>query len=180
MFIILILLIILLPFFAFRRCKKQAEKVDACLILGCPTREDGSLRQTMIDRLNCALAMSNQVKIPVFILCGGKAHNEYCEAEAMKQYLQDKTSIPLILEDNSTTTYENFKYAQIICHQQHYHKIGIVTSKSHAPRAYALAQKFFDDIVMFEANETMSGKKFIQEYFARWTYLIIEFKNLFK
>lgn len=179
-FLLLIVLILLIPFFAFKRCRTQREEIDACLILGCPTHEDGSLRRTMIDRLNHALSISQTVSIQAFILCGGKAHNEYSEAQAMADYLKDKTNIPLILEENSTTTYENLKYASLICQKNDFHRIGIVTSSSHAPRSYALAKKFFDDISMYEADETMSCKKWVTEYVSRWTYLIIEAKNKLK
>ena len=44
----------------------------------------------------------------------------------------------------------------------------------------SLPKKFFDDISMYEADETMSCKKWITEYVSRWTYLIIEAKNKLK
>lgn len=179
-FLLILLLALLIPLFAFPRCRKKAKQVDACLILGCPTHADGSLRRTMIARLNHALDISKSVQINAFILCGGKAHNEFSEALAMKNYLQDKTEIPLILEEKSTTTYENYLYAKQICGQYHFQSVGIVTSTSHAPRAYALAKKFFTDISMYEAKEVMTLKKWTMEYVSRWTYLLIELKNKWK
>ena len=35
-------------------------------------------------------------------------------------------------------------------------RVGILTSNSHANRAYALALKFFDDIIMFKSKEKFS------------------------
>lgn len=176
--VFIFLIIIIIPIVVFPSCPQSEQQVDVLLILGCPTHADGTLRKTMISRLEKAIDVYHMGYCKTMILCGGKAHNEYSEAESMENYLKDKIDVELIKEENSTTTYENFLYAKMIIDQGKYQKIGILTSSSHASRAYALSKKFFHDIVMFKAKEKFSIKKLLREGISRYQYIYIELKKI--
>lgn len=178
--LVVLFIIILIPIYAFPACKREEQKVDILLILGCPTRDDGSITSTMTYRLDKAIELDQKGYCDRMILCGGKAHNQYSEAESMRTYLEGKVKAQLILEDQSTTTFENFKFAKKIIASLPSRRVGILTSNSHANRAYALALKFFDDIIMFKSKEKFSLKKLFREGISRYQYLYIEIKLFLK
>ena len=86
----------------------------------------------------------------------------------------------MILEDKSRTTYENMKNCQILCKENNFTKIGVLTSSFHSDRAYAMSKKFFKDVIMFNAPYRFTIKKIVREYISRMQYISIEIKNIFK
>lgn len=170
--LLLLLLVLALPIVAFPYPKQQ-QQVDVYIVLGCPIKEDGSFSITLKNRLDHVLSI-NQNQTPI-IVCGGSAHNQYNEAQQMKQYLVTKTNTLIHCEDQSKTTYENMKFSKVICEQYKYQNIGIVTSMTHCGRAYALSKKFYHHIAIFPAKEPLSIKKLMKEYMARVQYGWIEY-----
>lgn len=168
----LVVVVVLIPIMSFKYPKVKQE-VDVYLVLGCPLKEDGSMGETLRNRLDQVLRI-NQSNTPI-IVSGGSAHNQYNEALQMKQYLETKTNAFIHCEDKSTTTYENMKFSDKICKAHHYQHIGIVTSRTHCGRAYALAKKFYRNITLFPAKEPLFLKKLVKEYLARVQYLWIEY-----
>lgn len=111
------------------------------------------------------------------MISGGKAHNEYCEAEMMAEYIhQQVPEIPLLIEDKATNTYDNFKYAKLLCIQYQIHSLAVVTSTSHCSRSAYFARKFFTDFAMIADGEPFSLKKYTREFFAEYNTLICEIK----
>ncbi len=179
-FFILLLLFLFLPFLCFPNCSNPEGYVDVLIVLGCPTYANGQMSLTQKMRVEKAAKVIQKYHIPVCIMTGGKAHNEYSEAHVMAQYLKTLIDIDPLLEDKSTTTYENMKYCQKLCQEHHYQKIGILTSGYHTNRAYAMSKKFFDDVTMFSAPYRFTIKKMIREYLSRFQYIYIEIKNWLK
>lgn len=180
-FLCLILVIFLfLPIICFPSCKHEEGYVDCLIVLGCPAYDDGKMSITQEMRVEQAAKVVIRYKIPVCIFTGGKAHNHYSEAQIMGEYFTKLTHQKVLLEDQSTTTYENMKYARKICQEHHFKKIGILTSGYHVNRAYAMSRKFFDDIIMFHAPYRFTLKKMLREYISRYQYLYIEIKNHLK
>lgn len=181
MIILFILLVILfIPILFFPSCKQPEQKVDCLLVLGCPTYQNGEMSITQKYRVEKAANVIQKYNIPVCIIAGGKAHNDFSEAEVMANYLKTLIDIEPILEDKSTTTFENMKFTKILCEQNHYKKIGILTSGYHASRAFAMSKKFFDDVVMFKAPYRFTIKKMIREFLSRYQYIYIEIKYKIK
>ncbi|WP_281628228.1 YdcF family protein [Traorella massiliensis] len=180
-FILLILvLFLLLPVICFPSCKRDEGYVDALIVLGCPAYDDGTMSITQKMRVEKAAKAVIQYKIPVCIFTGGKAHNRYSEASIMAEYFTKLTHQKALLEDKSTTTYENMKYTQKLCQEHQFKKIGILTSGYHVNRAYAMSRKFFDDVIMFHAPYRFTIKKMLREYVSRYQYLYIEIRNYLK
>ncbi len=178
--IILFLFILLLPYLCFPKCKHKEQYVDCLIVLGCPTYADGNMSSTQKMRVEKAAKSIKEHHIPVCILTGGAAHNEYTEAQVMGNYLKTLVDIEPLLEDKSTNTYENMKNCVELCKKHNYQKIGVLTSSFHSSRAYAMSKKFFDDVIMFDAPYRFTFKKLIREYISRCLYIYIEIKNAFK
>ena len=180
-FILLILaLSLLLPIICYTSCKHDERYVDALIVLGCPAYDDGTMSVTQKMRVEKAAKAVIQYKIPVCIFTGGKAHNHYSEASIMAEYFTKLTHQKALLEDKSTTTYENMKYTQKLCQEHQFKKIGILTSGYHVNRAYAMSRKFFDDVIMFHAPYRFTIKNILREYISRYQYLSIEIRNYLK
>jgi len=92
---------------------------DYILILGCQIGRDGKVTKLLQSRADRAIEFAEMQKKAtgkgiVFIPSGGKGKNEkVSEAAAINEYLLSR-GIPeslIMIEDRSTNTYENFKYA---------------------------------------------------------------------
>lgn len=178
--IILLFILLFIPILFFPKCKQKEGHVDCLIVLGCPTYADGTMSLTQKLRVEKAAQSIQQYHIPVCICTGGAAHNKYTEAQVMANYLKTLVDVEVVLEDKSTTTYENMKYCQELCKTRNYKKIGVLTSAYHSNRAYAMSKKFFDDIVIFDAPYHFTFKKFVREFLSRYQYLYIELRNYLK
>lgn len=177
MLILIFLILLVLPFLLFPSCPNHEQHVDVLIVLGCPTEDDGTLTPTQKKRIKKAVFAIQKYKIQTCITTGGSAHNAFNESKVMGKELLKSCDVHLIYEDQSKTTYENMLFCKQICEQHQFKTIGIVTSRLHATRAYAMSKKFFDDIVMFKAADTYWPKKLFRECLSRYQYLYIEIKN---
>lgn len=175
--LILIILFLIFPFLIFPSCPNKEQKVDVLIVLGCPCEDNGNLSPTQMKRIKKAAQTIQKYKISHCITTGGSAHNRYNESIVMGKELLKQCQVELIYEDQSKTTYENMLFCKQICKQYHFQSIGIVTSRLHTTRAYAMSKKFFDDVVMFKAADTYWPKKLIREFLSRYQYIAIEIKN---
>ena len=105
---------------AIKSVKKKLEyNKDYVIILGCQIKKDGSLPPLLKGRVDKALEFRNKQleetkKDLIFITSGGQGSDEpISEAEAMKNYLVDNgiKEKNILLDDKSTSTYENLKYS---------------------------------------------------------------------
>ena len=109
-----------------RRAGKYVPKFnkDYVIILGCSIRKDGTVTPLLKGRVDRAIWFANKQKEAEdrdlkFVASGGQGCDEVVsEAEAIKRYLLDNgvSEDKIIVEDKSTTTYENmkFSYAKIL------------------------------------------------------------------
>lgn len=178
MILLFILVLLLLPIILFfPKPKSTITHADCILVLGCPTHPDGSLCRTQMRRCNKAIELWLNKTAPLIMISGGKVHNEYCEAEMMAAYIHKQAfEIPILIEDKAMNTYDNFKYAKLLCIQNQIHRIAIVTSTSHCSRSAYFARKFFTDFAMISDGEPFSLKKYTREFFAKYNTLFCEIK----
>ena len=117
---------------------------DAVIILGCAVIGDRP-SNTMKMRVDSAYELYSSRNDVIYVVSGGKGPQEnISEAEAMKRLLKDK-GIPdkqIILEDNATSTTENFKFSKTILdeHFDTVYKAAYVTNDFHCYRAGKLAE----------------------------------------
>ena len=92
---------------------------DYILILGCQIKKDGSLTNLLKGRADRAIEFArlqkeNTGKDIIFVPSGGQGSDEVIsEGEAIRNYLIDEgiEEERILLEDKSTSTYENFKFS---------------------------------------------------------------------
>lgn len=115
------------------------------LVLGAGLINGEKVTPLLASRLDKAIRVYNKNnQKSLIIVSGGKGDDEkVSEAFAMREYLLEQ-SIPnssIILEDQSTNTYENFKYSKkIMLKQNKDYSCVFVTSNFHVLRAAILAK----------------------------------------
>lgn len=151
--------------FHFFSLKKQS--VDYVIVLGAQVRGT-ELSKSLEYRLEKALQYAEVHPNTVLVLSGGQGTGEdISEAQAMFEYLRDH-GVPeyqMILEDQSTSTYENLVYSKLLISERESSRrtlirnimaeagylvppddevtirVGIVTSNFHVLRAKGIAKQ---------------------------------------
>lgn len=115
---------------------------DVLIVLGCAVR-NGRPSLTLRYRLDAALAYLENSPHTTVIVSGGQGHGEsVTEARAMADYLVEKgfPAERIILEDRSTSTYENFKFCKGILDSRFPDaSVAFVTTGFHVYRARRVA-----------------------------------------
>lgn len=126
--------------------KKALPSADAVIVLGAGLRGE-DVSQILANRLDQALDYLQTSPNAVIVVSGGQGASEVrSEASAMAEYLIDHGVNPekIILEDQSTSTRENFKFSKTILDNyfsnQPYTAV-FVTSAFHVWRAELIAKK---------------------------------------
>ena len=123
---------------------------DYIIILGCKIKEEGTLTPLLQSRVNKAIEFSKYQKEKnnkdiIFIASGGKGNDEIIsEAKAIENYLLEQgiKKEKILIEDQSTNTYENIKFSnEKIKKQKKDAKIAFSTTNYHVFRAGIIAKK---------------------------------------
>lgn len=117
------------------------------VVLGNRMKDDGSLSDIMLSRLNLTLKLDSEQKIDKFIVSGGVANKVAGVAEATKmaEWLVNNgiSEERIIKEDKSLTTVENAKFSVPIAEEIGATEIVLVTSTYHVTRLYLPAGRLF-------------------------------------
>ncbi|MGN1411627.1 MAG: YdcF family protein [Oscillospiraceae bacterium] len=115
------------------------------IVLGCKVK--GTRPSLMLKRrLDTAYKYLTENEDVIVIVSGGQGNDEQIsEAQCMKEYLVSNgiSESRIIMEDKSTSTYENFKYSKQILQEHNLptDTITIVTDGYHQLRASMIAKK---------------------------------------
>jgi vancomycin permeability regulator SanA len=114
-------------------------KADVILVLGAWVLPDGSLSDTLGNRLNAGYELYEKGKSDKVIVSGDHGRKNYDEVNAMKKFLTDR-NVPaenVFMDHAGFTTYESLYRAQEIFKVK---KIIIVTQQYHLMRAVFIAR----------------------------------------
>lgn len=135
---------------AFNRINNAATtapmtKADAGIILGMAMWGDKP-SPGLKERLDYALKLYKEGMFSRFIVSGGldKADYQYTEGQGMRNYLVEQ-GVPdeaILMENESTSTYENLKFSQKIMQQEGMKSAVIITHTFHGRRALEIAKEF--------------------------------------
>ena len=153
------------------------------MILGNQVEGKDTPSPLMIERTDRAVEYLNENENCFVVVCGGITTDEQIisEAELMKKILTEKgiSADRIILEDKSTTTFENFEFAKKVI-EEHSGKdienvnVAFLSSDYHMHRAAVIAEHFgFNDIGKVSCT-TENGfiKTLVREYFVGYDLLI--------
>ncbi|WP_342505562.1 YdcF family protein [Sporosarcina sp. FSL K6-2383] len=142
---------------------------DYAIVLGAKVKQD-SLSLSLRYRLDAALAYANEYSHVTLILSGGQGSDEpMSEAEAMRRFLTDNgiEDSRLILEDASTSTYENLLFSKKLLPSD-VDSITIVSSDFHLARAQKIAESIDlkSDVVAAKTPKVVEAKSNFRERIA--------------
>lgn len=122
------------------------QKDHAIIILGYALAEDGTMKETLIERLNAGLKIAKKYPNSKIIVSGGVPKQGITEADAMSEWLIEKgiEKERIILESKSTDTVENGLFSTNILEKEGLKDVTLVTSASHMRRALTVFSEASD------------------------------------
>lgn len=153
---------------------KLQASYDAMLVLGCPTKNDGTPSKRLTDRCDHAIALYRAQTAPVIIVSGAAVDNPYKEADIMETYLKKRLPDAVIQkETHARNTYENLKYTKEAFPYKH---LLVITSPPHMRRASFFTKKFYPhgDVTACPSKGTI--RDHLSEYTRMWVCLYYEIK----
>ena len=174
---------IYMPFVIKDAKTNYKDDCDYLMVLGNQVVGKDTPSPLMLERTAKAVEYLNENEDCFVVVCGGVTTDVQIisEAELMKNILIEKgvSSDRIILEDKSTTTFENFEYAKTVI-ENHSGKniedvdVAFLSSDYHIHRASVIADHFgFNDIGKVNApSEKGFVKNLVREYFVGYDLLI--------
>jgi hypothetical protein len=111
-----------------------SKKFDAVIVLGCPSKDDGSPTLCQLGRALQASLLWDQGVVQHFITSGGAVHTPYVEAEAIAQ-LMVAAGVPpdrIYLDPNALHTDENVYNGLQIAKKQGWKELAILSDRGHS------------------------------------------------
>ncbi len=161
--------------------KSDADECEYILVLGCGLRGK-ELTRTAVARAEAAIEYLEKYDKCKAILCGGQGKNELVtEARALYDYMAgrgiDKSR--MILEEKSTDTTENIKFAKEFLPDVSDISVGVVTNDFHLYRSALIMKKAgFGNVYTISAPTPsvplLHTSLFLREYFS----ILFEYLNI--
>lgn len=177
-----------LPFVIGDARKEHCDKCDFLLILGGNVIGADTPGEQLRERMNAAVRFLRENSDCTAVPCGGcfRRGQKKTEARIIGDYLIENgiDADRILLEDKSTTTFENFEFAFKLIEKHTYESInelsvGFLTSDYHVFRAAATARYFGLREPKKVSCKTASNplRNYAREYFVAYELLIKKTKN---
>lgn len=177
-----------MPFVVADAVKKYDDECEYLMILGCNIIGEDTPSKQLVDRMDRAVEYLYSHQNTLAVACGGcfRSKQTVSEAEIIKKYLVNKgiNENRILLEDKSTTTYENFQFALRIIREHSGNsinntRIAFLTSDYHIFRSGIIAkQSGIGNVLKVSATtHGKSVKSYIREYFVGYDFGYRLFKN---
>jgi uncharacterized SAM-binding protein YcdF (DUF218 family) len=119
-------------------------KVDALIVLGCPTRSDGSPTPEQRERVQEGVREFKKGSSDHIIMTGAAAHNRFVEAHAMAM-LAEANGVPasaVLEEDQAEDTIQNIYYSDKIMKANGWRTVEVISSPYHLPRTAVILHHY--------------------------------------
>lgn len=177
-----------MPFVIHDATKKYDDDCEYLMILGSVILGEDTPSGQLIERMNRAVDYLKSHSSSRIVCCGGcfRKEQKVSEAQIIKNYLMNNgiEEERILLEDKSTTTYENFEFALKIiaddsgkCTEET--KIAYLTSDYHIFRSSLIAKQCGVKNVLKVSAESGNQKlqRYLREYFVGYD---LAYRTLFK
>lgn len=171
---IVIMLSLTLCIFAMN---KNYDKTNVVMILGAGLKGD-EISKPLKTRLDGAIDyIKSGAEHDFIVVTGGQGHDELIsEAEAMRRYLVEKgiDNSKIVMEDKSTSTYENFKFSKDVIEDYTGEyvedlNVKVFTNGFHTMRSYFLGKRLnYGELSTFGTRTpyTLAPYYYFREIFA--------------
>jgi uncharacterized SAM-binding protein YcdF (DUF218 family) len=119
-------------------------KVDTLIVLGCPTKSDGSPTPEQRERVMEGVREYRKGVSNHIIMTGTAAHNQFVEAHAMA-LLAEANGVPtsvIIEEDQAHDTIQNIYYSDKIMEMHDWRTTEVISSPYHLPRTALILRRY--------------------------------------
>ena len=137
-------LAVLAFYFSTPRQNATLDKVDTIIVLGCPTKADGSPTPQQRERVLEGVREYERGVSSHIIMTGGAAHNHFVEAHAMA-LLAEANGVPasaIVEEDQARDTIQNIYYSNKIMEARGWHSAEVISSAYHLPRTALILERY--------------------------------------
>ena len=174
---------IYMPFVISDAQTPHNDECDYLMVLGNQVVGEDTPSELMLERVERAVEYVNENEDCKIVVCGGITTEvqTISESALMKKLLTEKGVNPdrIILEDKSTTTFENFEFAKAVIENDSGKDIGDVkvaflSSDYHMHRSGVIANHFgFKDVGRVSCKtENGFAKTLVREYFVGYDLMI--------
>lgn len=168
--------------------KKYDDDCEYLMILGSVVIGEDEPSPQLTERMERALSYLNLHKHAKAVCCGGcfRKGQKVSEAEIIRRFLVNNGigENRILLEDKSTTTYENFKFALSVIESDsgktvENTKIAFLTNDYHVFRSGVIAKQMGIKNIrkVSVASESEILKRYLREYFVSFD---LAYRSLFK
>lgn len=116
--------------------------VDALLVLGSPAEANGTPGQEQRWRVEEGVREYQAGRAPVMVMSGGPVVNAFAEGHSMALYAE-RLGVPpeaILEETRARNTLENIRNTRAILLQHGWHRVEVISSAEHLPRAAVLLE----------------------------------------
>lgn len=177
-----------MPFVLHDASKKYDDDCEYLMILGTVVVGADEPSKQLTERIERAITYLNSHKQAKAVCCGGcfRKEQKVSEAEVIKRFLLNNgiDENRILLENKSTTTYENFEFALKIIENDsgktvENTKIAFLTSDYHVFRSGVIAKQMGIENVrkVSAASESEILKRYLREYFVSFD---LAYRRFFK
>lgn len=155
---------------------QQSAPGDCLMILGSKVLSDDRPDLMMVERTNAAFPLIGD-DIKAVVLTGGSVDEKKTEAEVLEQILREKgvDEKKLILENRSTSTFQNLLYSKPLLTEANCEKLDIVSNDFHLARVKMTAERLHISVNRYIAAESAlrnRKERLYREYLAyTWYWL---------
>jgi vancomycin permeability regulator SanA len=116
---------------------------DVAIVLGSPTRSDGTLSEAQRARVDTAVAEYKAGHVPVLLFSGGPTLNQYPEARtmAMSSIQQGVPADRVFEEERSLDTLQNIQNSEAVMSAHGWTRAEVISSEAHLHRAGAILER---------------------------------------
>ncbi|MGC6229826.1 YdcF family protein [Hafnia paralvei] len=165
-----ILLVNMLSIYTFSQ-EQDVRNADCAIVLGAGVK-NGAPSPVFQERLNHSVYLYQKGYIGIIILTGGYSTGSHVsDAQIAKRYLLSK-GIPemnIFLEEKSTVTRENLRYAKDLMNLHQLHNALIISDPLHMKRAILIAK---DNGIKAWSSPTLTS--LYKSQYARFSFLVRE------
>lgn len=138
------LLVLYGNFATIPRHNTAATHFDAIVVLGTPSRLDGTPSPEQRERVLEGVREYKACVAPHLIMTGGPAHNHFVEAHTMAQFAASQGVPPsdILEESQAQNTVQNIYYSAVIMHQHGWSSAEVVSSPYHLGRTALILMAF--------------------------------------
>lgn len=163
----------------------HAQKADVIIVLGASVSYR-RVSPVYRERINHGITLLNEHYASKMILTGGRiAGQQYSDASVARSYALSKgvSSAAILIEEKSTETVENLKYAKELMDHYGYKTAIIVSDPLHMKRAMLMAKDEGIEAYSSPTPTTMYKSRSSQEQFLKkevFTYIYYKFYRIYK